>query len=138
INVIEASHHNAGTAYAAILSGDGKPHLYRTTDYGHGWTEIDNGLADDGTMRVVREDPADPNLLYAGGVTSAYVSFDKGDHWQALQLNLPPRFVRDMTVHGTVLVVSTYGRGLWILEDVTPLRQMRTAMAAAGSAFLFK
>ena len=138
INVIEASHHNAGTAYAAILSGDGKPHLYRTTDYGHGWTEIDNGLADDGTMRVVREDPADPNLLYAGGVTSAYVSFDKGDHWQSLQLNLPTTVVSDMTVHGSDLVVSTYGRGLWILDDVTPLRQMRTAMAAAGSAFLFK
>jgi hypothetical protein len=89
-------------------------------------------------MRVVREDPADPNLLYAGGVTSAYVSFDKGDHWQSLQLNLPTTVVSDMTVHGSDLVVSTYGRGFWILDDVTPLRQMRTAMAAAGSAFLFK
>ena len=91
-------------------------------------------------MRVVREDPVDPNLLYAGSVTSAYVSFDRGDHWQSLQLNLPTTVVSDMTVHGSDLVISTYGRGFWILDDVTPLRQVRTAMAAtgAGSAFLFK
>ena len=138
INVIDASHHNPGTAYAAVLSTDGKPHLYRTSDYGHAWTAIDNGLADDGTMRVVREDPVDPNLLYAGSVTSAYVSFDKGDHWQSLQLNLPTTVVSDMTVHGSDLAISTYGRGFWILDDVTPLRQLRTAMAATSSAFLFK
>lgn len=138
INVIEASHHNAGAAYVAVLSTDGRPHLYRTSDYGHGWTEITNGLADDGTMRVVREDPTDQNLLYAGSVTSAYVSFDKGDHWQSLQLNLPTTVVSDMTVHGSDLAISTYGRGFWILDDVTPLRQIRTAMAATSSAFLFK
>jgi hypothetical protein len=138
INVIEASHANAGTAYVAVLSGDGKPHVYRTSDYGRAWQEITNGLADDGTMRVVREDPADPNLLYAGSVTSAYVSFDKGDHWQSLQLNLPTTVVSDMAVHGSDLVVSTYGRGFWILDDVTPLRQMRMAMAATTGAFLFR
>jgi photosystem II stability/assembly factor-like uncharacterized protein len=138
INVIEASHVNAAAAYVAVLSGDGRPHLYRTSDYGHAWQEITNGLADDGTMRVVREDPVDPNLLYAGSVTSAYVSFDRGDHWQSLQLNLPTTVISDMTVHGSDLVISTYGRGFWILDDVTPLRQMRTAMAASGPAFLFK
>jgi photosystem II stability/assembly factor-like uncharacterized protein len=138
INVIEASHANAATAYAAILSNDGRPHLYRTTNYGQAWQEITNGLADDGTMRVVREDPVDPNLLYAGSVTSAYVSFDKGDHWQSLQLNLPTTVVSDMTVHGADLVVSTYGRGFWILDDVTPLRQLRTAASSTASAFLFK
>jgi hypothetical protein len=138
INVIEASHASAGTAYVAVLSGDGKPHLYRTSNFGRSWEEITNGLADDGTMRVVREDPIDPNLLYAGSVTSAYVSFDKGDHWQSLQLNLPSTVVSDMTVKGADLVISTYGRGFWILDDVTPLRQMRTVTAASGSAFFFK
>ena len=138
INVIEASHASAAAAYAAVLSADGKPHLYRTSNFGQSWREITSGLADDGTMRVVREDPVDPNLLYAGSVTSAYVSFDKGDHWQSLQLNLPTTVVSDMTVKGSDLVVSTYGRGFWILDDVTPLRQMRIAMAASGSAFFFK
>lgn len=138
VNVIEASHADAGTAYATILSADGHPHVYRTTNYGGAWQEIDSGLADDGTMRVVREDPVDPNLLYAGSVTSAYVSFDKGDHWQSLQLNLPTTVVSDMTVHGSDLVISTYGRGFWILDDVTPLRQIRTAMAPSATAVLFK
>lgn len=139
INVIDASHAQGGTAYAAILSGDGRPHLYRTSNYGQAWQEITNGLADDGTMRVVREDPVDPNLLYAGSVTSAYVSFDRGDHWQSLQLDLPSTVISDMTVHGSDLVISTYGRGFWILDDVTPLRQTRGASASASAdAFLFK
>ena len=138
INVIEASHANAATAYVAVQSFDGRPHLYRTTDYGQAWQEIDNGLADDGTMRVVREDPVDPNLLYAGSVTSAYVSFDKGNHWQSLQLDLPTTVVSDMTVHGSDLVISTYGRGFWILDDVTPLRQMRAALAANSPAYFFR
>ncbi len=141
INVIDASHADAGTAYIAAQSFDGRPHLYRTTDYGHTWTEITNGLAEDGTMRVVREDPVDPNLLYAGSVTSAYVSFDRGDHWQSLELTLPTTVVSDMTVHGSDLVISTYGRGFWILDDVTPLRQARAAAAADAahaSAFLYK
>src|SRR5215467_2449332 len=138
INVIEASHASGSTAYVAVLSGDAKPHLYRTTNFGQSWQEITTGLADDGTMRVVREDTSDPDLLYAGSVTSAYVSFDKGDHWQSLQLNLPATVVSDMTIKGPDLVVSTYGRGFWILDDVTPLRQTRTAMAAKSSVFLFK
>jgi hypothetical protein len=140
INTIDASHAHAGTAYVAVLSGDGLPHLYRTTDFGHAWQEITNGLARDGTMRVVREDPAEADLLYAGSVTSAYVSFDRGDHWQSLQLNLPTTVISDMSVHGGDLAISTYGRGFWILDDVSPLRQMRTASAARAStaAYLFK
>ena len=89
INVIDASHANAGTAYVALLSRDGHPHIYRTDDFGQHWQEISTGLTDGEAVRVVREDPVDPNLLYAGTVTSAYVSFDRGDHWQSLQLNLP-------------------------------------------------
>ena len=138
INIIDASHSNPAVAYVAILSTDARPHLYRTTDYGHAWTEITNGLAQDGTMRVVREDPVDPNLLYAGSVTSTYVSFDRGDHWQSLQLDLPNTVVSDMTVHGSDLVVSTYGRGFWILDDITPLRQIRAATAAQAAAFFYR
>jgi photosystem II stability/assembly factor-like uncharacterized protein len=138
INVIDASHANAGTAYVALLSRDNRPHLYRTADFGTSWQEISNGLADDAVARVVREDPVDPSILYAGTVRAAWVSFDRGDHWQSLQLNLPSTVVSDMTVHGNDLVISTYGRGFWILDDVSPLRQVRTAMAANGSAFLFK
>jgi photosystem II stability/assembly factor-like uncharacterized protein len=138
INVLDASHANAGTAYFALLSRDGHPHIYRTSDYGHAWQEISSGLNDGEAVRVVREDPVDANLLYAGTVTSAYVSFDRGDHWQSLQLNLPNTVVSDMTIRDNDLVISTYGRGFWILDDVTPLRQIRAAMASTAPVFLFK
>src|SRR6185312_5323944 len=101
------------------------------------WKEISDGLEDGVAVRVVREDPIDPNLLYAGTVTGAWVSFDRGDHWQSLQLNLPNTVVSDMTVHGSDLVISTYGRGFWILDDLLPLREIRQAMAATSTAYLF-
>ena len=138
INVLDASHANAGTAYAALLSRDNHPHIYRTADFGASWQEISSGLADDAVARVVREDPVDPSILYAGTVRAAWVSFDRGDRWQSLQLNLPATVVSDMTVHGNDLVISTYGRGFWILDDLSPLRQVRTAMASSAPAFLFK
>jgi photosystem II stability/assembly factor-like uncharacterized protein len=138
VNVIDASHANAGTAYVAMLSRDSHPHIYRTSDYGGSWQEISSGLADGWTVRVVREDPLDPNLLYAGTVTGAWVSFDRGDRWQSLQLNLPATVVSDMTVHDNDLVISTYGRGFWILDDVSPLRQIRAAMTSSAPAFFFK
>ena len=100
--MIDASHANAGTAYAALLSRDAHPHIYRTTDYGADLAgDHRRACADGEIVRVVREDPADPNLLYAGTVTSVYVSFDRGDHWQSLQLNLPTTVVSDLTVHGS-------------------------------------
>ncbi len=138
INVIDASHRNPGTAYVALLSRDAHPHIYRTSDFGKSWQEIATGLADGEVVRVVREDPVDPNLIYAGTVTSAYVSFDRGDHWQSLQLNLPNTVVSDMTVHENDLVISTYGRGFWILDDVSPLRQVRAAAASTDAAYFFK
>ena len=138
INVLDASHHDAGTAYFALLSRDSHPHIYRTKDYGQNWQEIVSGIADDGTARVVREDPADPSILYAGTVTSIWTSFDRGDHWQSLQLNLPSTVVSDITVKDADLVISTYGRGFWILDNVSPLRQAHAALAANGPAFLFK
>ncbi len=137
INVIDPSHTHDGTAYLALLSRDSHPHIYRTTDFGAHWDEIVNGLPDGFVVRVVREDPVDANLLYAGTVTGAYASFDRGDHWQPLQLNLPTTVVSDLTVHGSDLIASTYGRGFWILDDVTPLRQARQAVAAS-SAYLFR
>jgi photosystem II stability/assembly factor-like uncharacterized protein len=138
INVIDASHAKAGTAFAALLSRDAHPHIYRTGDYGKSWQEISTGLTDGEIVRVVREDPVDPNLLYAGTVTGAYLSFDRGDHWQSLQLNLPTTVVSDMTIHENDLVISTYGRGFWILDDLSPLRQIRAAMASTAPAFLFR
>jgi photosystem II stability/assembly factor-like uncharacterized protein len=138
INVIDASHANAGSAYAALLSRDAHPHIYRTSDYGRSWREISSGLTDGEIVRVVREDPKDPNLLYAGTVTSVWVSFDRGDHWQSLQLNLPATVVSDLTVHDSDLVISTYGRGFWILDAVWPLRQARAALASNAPAFLFR
>jgi photosystem II stability/assembly factor-like uncharacterized protein len=138
INVIDASHSSAATAYVALLSRDSHPHIYRTADYGGSWQEISNGLADDAVVRVVREDPVDPSILYAGTVRAAWVSFDRGDHWQSLQLNLPSTVVTDLTVHGNDVVISTYGRGFWILDDVSPLRQLRAAMTSNAAAFLFK
>ena len=138
VNILDASHSNAGTAYLALLSRDNHPHIYRTADFGRGWQEIVAGLPDSAVVRVVREDPANPDLLYAGTATSAWVSFDRGDHWQSLQLNLPNTVVSDMTVHGSDLVISTYGRGFWILDDLMPLREIRQAMAASSTAYLFR
>ena len=138
VNVIDASHSKAGTAYIALLSRDAHPHIYRTSNYGQSWEEISSGLPDGEIVRVVREDPVDPDLLYAGTVTSVWVSFDRGDHWQSLQLNLPATVVSDLTVHGSDVAISTYGRGLWILDDVSPLRQARAALASTAPAFLFR
>jgi photosystem II stability/assembly factor-like uncharacterized protein len=137
INIIDASHVNAGTAYVAVLSRDAHPHIYRTSDYGAQWQEISTGLRDGEVVRVVREDPRDPNLLYAGTVAGVYVSFDRGDRWQSLQLNLPTTVVSDLTVHESDLAISTYGRGFWILDNVSPLRQVRAALAASP-VFVFK
>jgi len=137
VNIIDPSHHDAGTAYAAVNAfGDDHPYIYRTTDFGRDWQPIAAGLPQDAAVRVVREDPVDPDLLYAGTVTGAWVSFDRGDHWQSLQLNLPNTVISDMTAHGNDLAISTYGRALWILDDVTPLRETARVMAAR-SAYLF-
>ncbi len=135
---IDASSHDAGTAYAVVQAPlDNHPYIFRTRDFGESWEKIVTGLPADAGARVVREDPVEPNLLYAGTVKGAWVSFDQGDHWQSLQLNLPTTVVSDMTIHGADLDISTYGRGLWILDDVTPLRQ-ETEAIAARQAYLFR
>ena len=124
VTAVEASHYDAATAYA-VVNGyqELRPLIYRTRDYGHSWQLITAGLPDSGNARVVREDPVRKGLLYAGTWNGVYVSLDDGDHWQTLQLNLPTSTVTDLDVHGDDLVASTYGRALWILDDITPLRE---------------
>src|SRR5262249_9811055 len=129
---VEAGHHDQGTAYAAIsVPNDQRPYIYRTRDQGQTWQKVVTGLDDSAIVRVVREDPVRKGLLYAGTETGVYVSFDEGDHWQSLQLNLPTSSVRDLEVHGDDLVAATFGRSLWILDNVTPLRQVDSSLAAS-------
>jgi photosystem II stability/assembly factor-like uncharacterized protein len=126
------------TAYAAVNTlrlDDMNPHIYRTHDGGKTWTEIVNGIPGGAPVSVVREDPKVKGLLFAGSETQVYVSFDDGDHWQSLRLNMAPSSVRDLIVKDDDLVVGTHGRGVWILDDITPLRQIAEGSAAgSGSA----
>lgn len=136
--IIEASPFDAGVAYAAVaVQRDNRPYFYRTRDSGKSWERIVNGLPDFGIARTVREDPTRRGLLYAGTETGVYVSWDSGDHWQPLQLNLPTASVRDLAVHGGDLVAATFGRALWILDDLAPLRQASPAIPNSA-AQMFK
>ncbi|MFY9741532.1 MAG: hypothetical protein WAK21_05985 [Candidatus Sulfotelmatobacter sp.] len=126
ISFIEASHFDPAVAYAAVDRSrldDQAPYLYRTRDYGSSWQLITNGIAAHAFLRGIREDTKKKNLLFAGTELGVYVSFDDGDHWQSLQLNLPVTSVRDLAIHGDDLIVATHGRSFWILDDITPLRQ---------------
>jgi len=144
IAAVEASHHDAGEAYAAVDAhgvGDYAPYLYRTRDYGKTWTRIVAGLPTDvpsgSFARVIRADTRKAGLLFAGTESAMYVSFDDGDSWQSLQLNLPVTSFRDAAIAGNDLVVGTYGRGIWILDDIAPLRQMTPGLAGE-TVHLFK
>ncbi|HEY7789655.1 MAG TPA: hypothetical protein VIC33_04010 [Vicinamibacterales bacterium] len=143
---IEAGHFDRGTAYAAANTmriDDMNPHFWRTHDDGKTWTEIDSGIAPGATADSIREDPRQKGLLYASTETQVWVSFDDGDHWHSLQLNMPAISVRDLQVKDddsclcSDLIAGTHGRGFWILDDVTPLRQAAAAQAATD-AYLFK
>src|SRR2546421_2818792 len=125
VTLIEASATDANTAYLiAAVAADLHPYIFRTRDAGKSWQKIVNGLPDNAIARVVREDGQRQGLVYGGTENGVFVSFDGGDHWQPLQLNLPTTSVRDLHVHGSDLIAATYGRGLWILDDVSPLRQV--------------
>ncbi len=127
ISIIEPSHFNAGTAYVAATRykvDDEHPYIYVTTDYGRSWKKITDGIPDDDFTRVVRQDPVQKNLLYAGTETHAYVSFNDGKDWQLLDNNLPIVSVRDLAVHGNDLIAATHGRSFWILDDLSYLRQL--------------
>ncbi|HJT97588.1 MAG TPA: hypothetical protein VJ696_04665, partial [Rhodanobacteraceae bacterium] len=127
VGIIDASHFDADTAYAAIdrhRLDDRKPYIYRTHDGGKSWQLVVAGIRDGDFVNAVREDPLRKGLLYAATELGMYVSFDDGDHWQTLQANLPRTSVRDIDVHGDDLVIATHGRGFWIMDNVTPLRQL--------------
>ena len=123
---VEASHHDPATAYLTVgaTRESTPPYVARTHDYGHTWQTIVNGFPGNEMVRVVREDPKRKGLLYAGTDTGVFVSWDDGDHWQSLSLNLPPTPITDLQVHANDLVISTFGRSLWILDDLTPIRDI--------------
>jgi photosystem II stability/assembly factor-like uncharacterized protein len=127
VPLVEASHFDAGTAYAAVNRNsldDLRPHIIQTHDFGQTWQETVNGIRDIDFVRAVREDPVRKNLLYAGTEQGVYVSFDTGRHWQPLQLNMPIVAVHDLAIEQGDLIAATYGRSFWILDDITPLRQI--------------
>jgi photosystem II stability/assembly factor-like uncharacterized protein len=137
---LDASHFDPNGVYAAVNRfrlDDLHAYIYRTHDGGQTWEKITNGLPDDAPVNVVREDPVRQGLLFAGTEQAIHVSFNDGDSWQSLQLNLPATSMRDLVIHNDDIVVGTHGRSFWILDDITPLRQLNEQTAAAG-AFLFK
>ncbi len=136
---MDGSHFDTSTAYAAVNRfrlDDLHPYIYRTHDGGKTWQKIVSGLPDNEPVNTVREDPERKGLLFAGTERSVYVSWDDGDHWQSLKLNLPPTSIRDLVVHHDDVVVGTHGRSFWILDNITPLRQF-TPEIANSAAHLF-
>ncbi len=136
---MDASHFDTPTAYAAVNRfrlDDLHPYIYRTHDGGKSWQKIVSGLPEDEPVNTVREDPERKGLLFAGTERSVYVSWDDGDHWQSLKMNLPPTSIRDLVVHHDDVVVGTHGRSFWILDNITPLRQL-SAEVVDSTAHLF-
>ncbi|WP_394368498.1 WD40/YVTN/BNR-like repeat-containing protein [Hymenobacter qilianensis] len=134
INSIDAHPTAKGAAYVAATmykSGDFRPYLYKTMDYGKTWTKITTGIPDTHFTRVVRADPKRAGLLYAGTEYGLYVSFNDGQQWQPLQLNLPPTPITDLTIKNDNLIAATQGRGFWLLDDLTPLHQLSAPVAAS-------
>lgn len=139
VSLIEASPHDAGTAYAAVDAhklDNFRPYIYKTTDFGKSWTSISTEIPDGAYVHAVREDPSRKGLLFAGTELGVYVSFDDGAHWQSLQLNLPNSPVHDLVIHNNDLIVATHGRSFWSLDDISPLRQADAAISS-GDAHLF-
>jgi photosystem II stability/assembly factor-like uncharacterized protein len=139
VSMIEASRFDPAVAYAAVdrhRMDDYQPYIYRTRDYGKTWQPITSGIAQT-SVNAIRLDTQKQGLLFAGTELGIYVSFDDGDHWQPLQLNLPVSSVRDITIHGDDLIVATHGRSFWILDNITPLRQM-DVQARTSKVLLFK
>jgi photosystem II stability/assembly factor-like uncharacterized protein len=139
VSLMDASHTDVNTVYAAvnrIRCDDMRPHIYKTHDGGKTWKEIVNGLPDD-PINVVKEDPIRKGLLFAGSERAVYVSFDDGEHWQSLRLNMPATSIRDLVIKDDDIVIGTHGRSFWILDDITPLRQL-SAQLASQSIILYK
>src|SRR6185312_7399708 len=144
VSLLEASHFDAKTAYAAVNTirlDDLRPHIYRTDDNGKTWQEIVRGLPNDENTNVVCEDPERRGLLFAGTERGVYVSLNDGDNWQSLRLNLPATSVRDLIIKDDDLAVATHGRGFWVLDNITPLRELgpsRTGGSGTVQNTLFK
>jgi photosystem II stability/assembly factor-like uncharacterized protein len=137
--MMDSSHFDVSEAFAAIdrhRLTDNEPYIYRTRDGGKTWQKITNGLPAGVYMQTVKEDPVRKGLLFAGTELGVYVSFNDGDSWQSLQLNLPRTSNRDLAIHDTDLVVATHGRGFWVLDDITPLRQVNSQVLGSNT-FLF-
>jgi photosystem II stability/assembly factor-like uncharacterized protein len=140
VSILDASHFDKNTAYAAINTlrlDDLRPHIYRTRDGGATWMEITNGIPENENTDVVREDPERKGLLFAGTERAVHVSFDDGEHWQSLRLNMGATSIRDLIIKNDDLCVGTHGRGFWILDNITPLRQLQDSIVKS-SAFLFR
>ncbi len=140
VSLIDPSAHDAQSAYAAVDAhrlDDFRPYIFKTADSGKSWKLIVDGLPAGCYVHAVREDPVRRGLLFAGTELGVYVSFDDGEHWRSLQLNLPPAPVYDLVVHGDDLAVATHGRAFWILDDITPLRQL-DEQTLASSFHLFR
>ena len=139
ISGIEPSPFDPATVYVAATrykTDDYRPYLYVTRDYGQSWSRIDSGIPEDDFTRVIRADPERQGLLYAGTETGLYVSFNDGGNWQRFQLNLPVTPIHDLLVRGSDLIAGTHGRAIWVLDDVTPLRQVAEGIPT-GQAHLF-
>ena len=138
--MVEASHFDANTAYASVdrhQLQDFDPYIYRTRDMGRSWQRITKGLPAGVYVHVVKEDPQRRGLLVAGTERGIHISFDDGDNWQPLQLNMPVTSMRDFEFHGNDLIVATHGRGFWIIDDISSLRQLSDAVTR-DDAYLFK
>jgi photosystem II stability/assembly factor-like uncharacterized protein len=132
VSLIEASPHDAGTAYISVdrhRMDDFRPYIFKTADFGKTWTKIVAGIPENHFVHAVREDPKRRGLLYAGTESGVLISFDDGARWQSLQLNLPTTPVHDLVVHNDDLAIATHGRSFWVLDDITPLRQMNDGIA---------
>ncbi|PYL05497.1 MAG: glycosyl hydrolase [Verrucomicrobia bacterium] len=140
VDLVEPSPHDANTAYVAVdrhKLDDFKPYIFKTSDLGKTWSAIVNGIPDGAYVHALREDPKKRGLLYAGTELGVFFSFDDGAHWQPLQLNLPQSPIHDLVVKDDDLVVATHGRSFWVLDDVTPLRQV-TGQSAGADMVLYQ
>jgi hypothetical protein len=140
ISIIEASPFDEGTAYVAVdrhKLDDFKPYIFKTSDYGKSWTQLTTGIPEGAYVHSVREDPKRKGLLFAGTETGVYVSFNDGQQWQPLQLNLPTTPIHDLIVKNDDLAVATHGRSFWVLDDITPLRQI-TEETASSDMLLYQ
>lgn len=141
VSIMDASHFDIGSAYAAVNTlrlDDVRPHIYRTRNNGKAWQEITAGIPDGTIVNVVREDPLRRGMLFAGTEQGVYISFDDGESWQSLRLNMPAVSIRDLIIKDDDVVIGTHGRGFWILDDITPLRQITADVINRAQTYLFK